>query len=112
MFSRIYAAILANDDLGHLTEATAMMLVLGPLAWLIGVWWMPAAVITAWYHGREKAQWEAREAKRLGLTSVYPLGHRGWWPLGWSLDQRRDLLIPSGYAWLACAGVAWASSTI
>jgi hypothetical protein len=94
------------DDLGHVIEACAIMLFVAPFAWLVGSPFLPAIAVTAWFHGREKAQWEQEEKRRLNLRSVKPLGHRGWSPLTWTYDGLLDFAVPTSLAWLICVFAA------
>jgi hypothetical protein len=108
MYETIRATILAYDDLGHLFEATLMLLALAPL--LAALWlrvsrsafFLYPVVVAAWYHGREKAQHEIALKGRRGLDSVIPLWAEGWWPGEWSRDALGDWAVPTLYA------LAWA----
>jgi hypothetical protein len=108
MIETIRATILASDDLGHLFEATLMLLVLSPVlvvAWFRvsrAAFFLYPAFVAAWYHGREKAQHEIALKSELGLGSVIPLWADGWWPGEWSIDAVRDWAVPTLYA------LAWA----
>jgi hypothetical protein len=108
MIDAIRQVLYAYDDLGHMFEATLMLLALGPLlalAWFRlsrHAFWVYPVFVFAWYHGREKAQYELVLKHRRGLHSVIPLWSEGWWPGEWSRDAMLDLAVPSLYA------LAWA----
>jgi hypothetical protein len=108
MIEEVRRVLYAYDDLGHIFEATLMLVALLPLlAW---AWFkisrrafaLYPIIVFAWYHGREKAQFELALKEELGLRSVIPLWHRGWWPGEWGVDGILDLMVPSLYA------VVWA----
>jgi hypothetical protein len=102
---KLVALIYKHDDLGHLTEATIMLLLFAPLSYF-SHWTVPAIFVTGYFYGREKAQWELAEKARLGLKSVIPLAHKGLAPWTWSRDQQLDLYVPViyGVAMSALAG--------
>jgi hypothetical protein len=104
MIDTVRSAILASDDLGHMFEATLMLAFLAPF--LVFAWfrlsrhafWVYPIFVFAWYHGREKAQFELALKKELGLRSVIPLWSEGIWPWEWSRDAILDLAVPTVYA--------------
>jgi hypothetical protein len=100
----IRETILAHDDLGHLFEASLMLLALAPLLVLLRLkvsrfaFWLYPLVVAAWYHGREKAQFERALRDDRGLDSVIPLWAEGWWPGEWSRDGLADFAVPTLWA--------------